>query len=133
MRISKSSVFTAVVLALAASATGHAHHSFGMFDMSKCLQVAGSVKRFKFTYPHTWLWIEAQGPKGPPTLWAFEGNDPASLSVRGWKPGTLKPGDKVKITFSPLRDGRNGGALRAIHWQNGKTLKIDSLPCAAPK
>ena len=123
----------AAIVACVLPAIGSAHHSFGMFDMTKCLQITGALKKFKFTYPHSWWWIEALGPDGRETLWAFEGNDPASLSVRGWKPDTLKEGDKVTITFSPLKDGRDGGALRGVIGPGGKPLAIDAVPCTPTK
>jgi hypothetical protein len=122
-----------LTIACARSGAGFAHHSFGMFDMTKCERITGNIKKFRFTYPHSWWWVEALGPDGTPDIWAFEGNDPASLSVRGWKPDTLKEGDKVTITFSPMRDGRKGGALRAVIGPNGKPLAIDAEPCTPSK
>jgi len=35
---------------------------------------------------------------------------------------TLKPGDLVKITFSPLRSGANGGLVLDLVSLDGKTI-----------
>jgi hypothetical protein len=34
---------------------------------------------------------------------------PEHLVRAGWKPRTLKPGDRVTLIVHPLRDGRYGG------------------------
>jgi hypothetical protein len=34
---------------------------------------------------------------------------PEHLARVGWKPGTLKPGDKVTLVIHPMRDGVKGG------------------------
>ncbi|MBL8269536.1 DUF6152 family protein [Steroidobacter sp.] len=100
-----------------------AHHSYAMFDEDKCATIAGNVRKFTWAYPHMWLWVETgTGADAKPILWGFEGGDPASLAVAGWKPDTLKRGDKVTVLFNPLRDGRKGGSLRQVTFENGKTL-----------
>jgi hypothetical protein len=36
---------------------------------------------------------------------------PSQLYRKGWRPGTLKPGDKVTIVIHPIKDGSNGGSF----------------------
>jgi hypothetical protein len=100
-----------------------AHHSFAMFEEDKCLSISGSVKKFIWAYPHMWVWLETgEDADKKPILWGFEGGDPASLAVAGWRPDVLKKGDKITVLFNPLRDGRKGGSLRQITFENGKIL-----------
>jgi hypothetical protein len=40
----------------------------------------------------------------------------------GWTKRSLNPGDRVTVTFSPLRDGGPGGSLRKVQLPDGKTL-----------
>ena len=103
----------------------NAHHSYAQFDQTKCATVEGIVKKWEFTYPHTWLWLTAKGPDASDVLYGFEGNDPASLAVYGWTPELLFKGDKVTVTYSPLRDGRNGGSVRFLVLPNGEKLSAD--------
>ena len=40
----------------------------------------------------------------------------------GWKPSTLKPGDKVTLTMHPLRNGSPGGSLVSVVVPDGRVL-----------
>jgi hypothetical protein len=40
----------------------------------------------------------------------------------GWKPSTLKAGDKVTLTMHPLRNGNPGGSLVRVTGPDGRTL-----------
>jgi hypothetical protein len=40
----------------------------------------------------------------------------------GWKPSTLKPGDKVTLTMHPLKNGSPGGSLVSVKVPDGRTL-----------
>ena len=106
------------LLALPASA----HHSFGQFDDKKCAIIEGTIKKFEFSYPHTWLWVIVKGADGGGAIWGFEGADPATLALYGWSQDFMKKGDKVTVAFNPLRDGRKGGSMRKITLPNGKTV-----------
>jgi hypothetical protein len=50
--------------------------------------------------------------KGKPVTWSVETAAAAQLARRDITVETFKPGTIFTITFSPLRDGRNGGAQR---------------------
>jgi len=98
-----------------------AHHSYSMFDMTKTLALKGSVVRFKWQNPHSW--IELDVPVGSATeRWAIEATAPANLAQEGWKRTSLKPGDNVTIKIHPLRDGSKGGALAGAQLVDGTRL-----------
>lgn len=108
-----------------------AHHAFSMFDDSKTATVQGTVRAFQFTYPHTWLWVDVLGDQGGVVSWGFESAGPAELnSAAGWTRSTLHPGDKVSVTFCPLRSGQPGGSLVSVTRPDGKTVKAAASPCA---
>jgi hypothetical protein len=111
-----------VLMSIFVMMPAHSHHSFAMFDESKCVSTTGVVKKFQWAYPHAWLWLAAEGAADTEVIWGFEGGDPASLAVLGWKADLLKKGDKVTVYFNPLRDGRNGGSLRQVVLPTGATL-----------
>ena len=102
----------AVAIAAAASVVGplHAHHSGAMFDYDKSLTLAGTVKQFQWTHPHCWIELSVPGEKGAEN-WSVEMGAPLQLYQGGWKPGTLKPGDEIKVVVRPVRDGTQKAGL----------------------
>jgi hypothetical protein len=109
------------VLGLGSAPTA-AHHSFAMFDQTQTVRVTGKVTRFDWLNPHSWLYIEAPDGSGVEVSWGFETSSPAGLAATGWRSDILKPGDEVIVDYHPLRDGTNGGQLRAIWLPDGTEL-----------
>ncbi len=103
---------------IAAPAGAWAHHSFAMFDQSKQVSVAGTVRDFQWTNPHAFIEVEDASGK----LWGIELNSPNNLVRQGWKRTILKAGDKISVTLNPLRDGRPGGLFNAVTLPDGHVL-----------
>ena len=51
-------------------------------------------------------------PGQKPEEWAFEMGSPGQLTTQGWKKDTVKVGDKISISFHPMRMD-HGGCSRA--------------------
>ncbi len=101
-----------------APAAAQAHHSFAMFDQSKQVTVAGTVRDFQWTNPHAFIELEdAQGK-----TWGVELNSPNNLVRQGWKRTIIKAGDKVSVVLNPLRDGRPGGLFTTLTLPDGRVL-----------
>ena len=112
-----------ITAALVLSATAaSAHHSFAMFDLGKDVTVDAVIKEVQFTNPHVWLQILVKDDKGTETEWSIESGAPSMMLRNGWKPSTLKAGDKVTLTLHPLRDGKSGGSLVKVIVPDGRTL-----------
>jgi hypothetical protein len=94
----------------------NAHHSTTMFDHSKSVKITGTVKEVHWTNPHVAIFVEGVITEGQePTVWLMEMTSPGNLVRAGsWTRTAVKPGDKVTVDFSPLRDGNKGGALKKI-------------------
>jgi Family of unknown function (DUF6152) len=107
---------------LLATTAASAHHSFAMFDLGKDVTVDAVIKEVQFTNPHVWLQILIKDDKGTETEWSIESGAPGMMLRNGWKPSTLKSGDKVTLTLHPLRDGRPGGSLVKVVVPDGRTL-----------
>lgn len=88
-----------------------AHHSFTQFDQSTEIVVTGTVVRWEFNNPHSWLRVNIANEDGTETLWSFEGSGPTGLIQRGITGATFKPGDVITFLQCPMVDGRPGGAL----------------------
>jgi hypothetical protein len=94
-----------------------AHHSTTMFDHSKTLTVTGTVVELRWTNPHVSLAVNGTIHEGDePTVWLLEMTSPGNLvRAGGWTRSALKPGDKVQVEMSPLRDSdKKGGALKKV-------------------
>ena len=112
------------VLALAGN-SAFAHHSRTMFDTNKQVTLMGTVKEFQWTNPHCWIQVlvpDPSNPSAPPVEWGVEMGAPVELMRKGWKPGSLNPGDKVTIIANPLRDGQHGGLVLSVTGPDGKVL-----------
>jgi hypothetical protein len=80
------------------------------------------VKKFDWTNPHTWLWVDVADDKGGKETWAVEGMSPNYLGRRGWSKSTLRFGDKVTLVIRPLRDGSKGGMFVRATTADGRVL-----------
>ncbi len=115
------------IVALLCSGTALAHHSYAMFDNRKSIVVEGSIAKFEWTNPHSfvWLYVKKADKPGEYDLFAFEGDTPNELRANGWSKDSLKAGDKVRVRYFPLRDGRPGGRLIQVLRGDGTVLQVD--------
>jgi hypothetical protein len=108
----------AVVWLLAAGVSSvAAHHSSTMFDHSKTATIKGTVVELRWVNPHVTHTVNGSiNDDDAPADWLMEMTSPGNLvRAGGWRRGAVKPGDKVEVVFSPLRDAdRKGGALKKL-------------------
>src|SRR5256885_276346 len=124
--------FTAAALSLIAGPV-FAHHSFAMFDPEKTITVSGVVKEFEWTNPHVWIHVVVPDDKGVAREWGFEMQAIAQDMAGGWRPDSVKPGDKVSIEFHPLKDGTRGGQLVSAILSDGRKLRGQAARPPAPQ
>src|SRR5215475_10548121 len=114
------SLLPAISIALLlTSGVATAHHSFAMFDKSVEKVVTGSVVRWAFNNPHSWLYVNVKNKDGSETLWGFEGSSPTQLLQRGITGYTFPPGSTITVQFCPLKDGRPGGGIGWVKLPDG--------------
>ena len=111
----------ALALPLAA-APADAHHSFAMFDLAKSVTITGSVRQFQWTNPHSYIQLLVKDAKGKDVEWSLEMGAPMYLYANGWRPKTLKAGDKITVKLNPLRNGSPGGIVISATTPDGRTL-----------
>lgn len=105
------------------SFSAHSHHSAAThFDLSKSITVEGVVTKFQLVSPHARLYFDVQGESGSTVSWLAVGEAHTVLMRRGWKRDTLKPGDVIKITGRPSRNGSSTMEWRTITLPDGKEL-----------
>jgi hypothetical protein len=117
MRLVTLTAFTVLIAAGGISA----HHSAAMFDDTRVLELTGTVKELQWTNPHIWLQVIVED-KGAKTEWSLEGGSPNSLSRRGWRATTFKPGDVVTVRLNPMKDGSPAGGFVGAKFADGKTI-----------
>jgi len=116
------SVCTAALVVSLASVAAEAHHSMAMFDATKTTTLIGTVREFQWTNPHAYIQLMVQQPNGSTQEWSLEMGAPMYLYANGWRPGTLKPGQQIKVRINPLRSGAAGGVVIDATTADGRTL-----------
>lgn len=109
-------------VALAALLPASAHHSAAMFDFEQEVRLEGTVTRFDYLNPHSWLYINVENDDGTVTEWGFELDAPPRLRRIGISPRFWEPGDQVIVKTNPLKDGRPAGFLAGALNGDGKTF-----------
>ena len=99
-----------------------AHHSPVMFDQTQKLELTGTVREFQWTNPHSYIQLVVENAQGQQEEWSLEMAAPTYLYNLGWRPSTLKPGDRVTVTIAPLRKGGNAGLLLKAATADGKPI-----------
>ena len=99
-----------------------AHHSYAEFDTQKEMTIQGTVKEWQWTNPHSWMLLMVPNAQGQSEQWAIELNSVSLLAQQGWRPTTVVPGDKVAVTFHPMRNGSRAGSYISAKLPNGKTM-----------
>jgi hypothetical protein len=120
MKSLRIGILLAIALCVAASA--YAHHSAAGIDQTKTVTQEGVVKEFKWANPHSWIELEVKNAKGDVEIWNLEMNPPSFLVRAGWKSTTIKPGDKIKFSAHPFKNGDPGGIFMSVTLPDGRTL-----------
>jgi hypothetical protein len=112
--------FAAVLILGIATGPVAAHHSFAMYDTSIEKTMTGKLIRYVLGANHSQYVFQVVNPDGSlavtgtgdPLIWNVETAAAAQLAQRGITVESFKIGTIFTVSFSPLRDGRNGGAQR---------------------
>jgi hypothetical protein len=120
------SIRAAVIVAALSSGIGiapvFAHHSFGLYDMGRTVEIDGTVAQMEWSNPHCWLFVRVGTSAGAQTSYGFEMTSVGEMTRKGWKKTAVKPGDKVKVRYHPLRDGRTGGLMMVVITAEGRAI-----------
>ena len=116
-------LLTATVVALGAlsNASLQAHHSFAPYEATQQMKLSGVVTNFKWVNPHVYIDMDAVDAKtGEKKHWLIECASTSILNRTGWKFNMLKPGDRVTVIVSPLRNGEAAALLKQLTLADGK-------------
>lgn len=121
--LSRITGMASALLLASAGAPALAHHSAAVFDMSKQITMTGTVEKWLWANPHSWLYLRVAKPDGTQEIWGFEAGSTGMLARSGWNAADMKPGDKVTVSANPSRTGNHNALLSDVHLANGRVLK----------
>jgi len=132
-----SRLFSALALALATSVAVSAHHAAAGIDRTKTVELKGTIKAFSWQNPHSWMEVDVVDEQGKVVTWTVEMTAPSYLVRAGWKASTVKPGDEVRVSVRPLKNGDPGGLFVSVTLADGRTLTerpvlAQAAPAPAP-
>jgi hypothetical protein len=107
----------------------YAHHGYAAYDLTKTVAVNGTVAELQMANPHSSLTFDVKDDQGNVTRWAIEFGTLRALLAEGWTKDTLKPGDAIKVSIHPAKNGAKVGVLVGkITFADGRPLPVKSTP-----
>ena len=98
------------------------HHSNSAYKVDQIITLTGTVKEWRWTNPHTWLYLTVKGEDGKEQEWAVEGRPPGMLARAGWSNTVLRPGETVTVHASPSKNGEPVGIIARVTKADGTVL-----------
>ncbi len=100
-----------------------AHHSTSMYDMANPVTVTGVVKRFEWTNPHAFVYLDVKDEKGNTVEWEVEMMSLNHLRGYGWTRGTVKPGETISCTGGAAKSGAPSMISSFMKLGDGRMIK----------
>jgi len=111
---------------LVSAAPVAAHHSTANFDSAKTTTVTGVVSYVSFTNPHSFIDMDVAGADGVKQYQVFATSKVALLRY-GWRPDSVKPGDKITIEGRPDRTDPTQLYMLRITFADGTVWSRDEI------
>lgn len=117
----------AIALTLLAALPLAAHHSFSAeFDDKQPVTIDGTVVKFDFMNPHSWITVDVKDASGKVVRWAVETGSTNALFRRGWRKDSLRAGDHVTIEAYRAKDGSNTANANSVKLPDGRLVSAAS-------
>jgi DNA/RNA endonuclease YhcR with UshA esterase domain len=100
-----------------------AHHSTAMYDMANPVTVKGTVKRFEWTNPHAFIFLDVKDEKGGSVEWEIELMSLNHLRSYGWVRTTVKAGDSISATGGAAKSGAPSMISAVIELPDGRKIR----------
>ena len=94
-----------------------AHHAVaGVYDLNKEIVLEGRLKKLNFTNPHASIELSVPDKKvkGKVTDWILTTASVQTLTREGINKTSMKPGEVLKVTVLPARNGNPAGFIRNL-------------------
>ena len=100
-----------------------AHHSTTMYNMAATTTVTGKVKRFEWTNPHAYVYLDVTGADGKVTTWEIEMMSLNHLKSYGWTRKTVVEGDIISCTGGAAKSGAPAMLSSLMKLGDGRMIK----------
>ena len=98
-----------------AGGTLRAHHAVaGVYDLDKEVVLEGRLKKLNFTNPHASIELTVPNKDGTFTEWKLTTASITTLTREGINKTSMKPGEILKVTILPARNGNPAGFIRNL-------------------
>ena len=92
-----------------------AHHAVaGIYDLNKEIVLQGVLKKLNFTNPHASIELTVTEKDGKKSDWVLTTASIANLTREGINKTSMKPGELLKVTILPARNGSLTGFIRSL-------------------
>jgi hypothetical protein len=100
-----------------------AHHSFAAeFDDKQPVKLDGTVVKFEFMNPHSWIHLDVRNPDGTVVQWAVETGSTNALFRRGWRKDSLRAGDRIVIDAFRAKNGTRTANASSVRLPDGRVF-----------
>jgi len=106
----------------ASAALAH-HNPSSHYVIKDLITVEGIVTEYRLINPHARIYFDVTTHEGEVQHWLAEGNAAGILKRRGWTKESLKPGDFIRISGYPARDGGHAMDWKMIVLADGTELR----------
>jgi hypothetical protein len=108
---------------LAMTGSTRAHHSTAMYDTQNPVTITGAVKRFEWTNPHAFVYLDVTDAQGRVVEWEVEMMSLNHLRAYGWTSRTVKPGEVISATGAPARSGAPSMIANRMKLADGREIR----------
>jgi hypothetical protein len=92
-----------------------AHHAVaGVYDLNQEIVLEGRLQKLNYRNPHANLELEVPNDDGTTTVWVLTTASTQVLSRQGVNRDSIKPGEFLRITALPARNGNPAGFIRRL-------------------
>jgi hypothetical protein len=100
-----------------------AHHSTAMYDSQNRRTITGVVKKFEWTNPHAFIYVEVKDETTGKTVeWEVEMMSLNHLRSYGWTSKTVKAGETISCTGAPAKSGAPSMIANRMKLADGREI-----------
>ena len=108
---------------LLSGASMSAHHSTAMYDSQNPVTITGTVKKFEWTNPHAFVYLEVKDAQGNAVEWEVEMMSLNHLRAYGWTSRTVKAGEVISATGAPAKSGAPSMIANPMKLPDGREIR----------
>ena len=107
-----------------ATASSYGHHgSAPHFEMSRNIEIRGTVQRFEARNPHSFVHVDVTDESGRTVAWRCELNSIASVRRLGIDESTFTAGEQIRIVGHPARRDAHECYFREAELADGRIVR----------